>query len=152
VRGSETVSVKIPAGVATGNYISVKGGGDVGERDGVAGDLYVIIEEKEDLLFERHGNDVLIDLPLTFTQLALGTKLEIPTLEGGVMFKVPAGTPSHKIFRMKGKGIPRLNSYGKGDQLVRVVAWIPEKVNKKEEALLKELDASLAQRAPRIDR
>lgn len=151
VRGSETVSVKIPAGVATGNYITVRGGGDAGERGGVTGDLYVIIEEQEDALFERHGNDVLVDLPLTFSQLALGTKLEIPTLDSSVMLKVPAGTPSHKIFRMKGKGIPRLNSYGRGDQLVRVVAWVPDKLNKKEEKLLKELDASLSSRAPKLE-
>jgi len=151
VRGGETVSVKIPAGVATGNYITVRSGGDASERGGVAGDLYVIIEEEDDPLFERHGNDVLVDLPLTYSQLALGTKLEIPTLAGSVMFKVPAGTPSHKIFRMKGKGIPRLNSYGRGDQLVRVVAWVPKKLNKKEEQLLKELDASLASRAPKLE-
>lgn len=151
VRGSETVSVKIPPGVATGNYITVGGGGDVGERGGPAGDLYVIIEEKDDPLFERHGNDVLIDLPLTYTQLALGTKLEIPTLDGPVMFKVPSGTPSHKVFRMKGKGIPRLNSYGKGDQLVRVVAWVPDKINKKEAELLKELDESLSARLPKLE-
>jgi molecular chaperone DnaJ len=151
VRGSDTVSVKIPAGVATGNYITVRSGGDASERGGVAGDLYVIIEEEDDPLFERHGNDVLVDLPLTYGQLALGTKLEIPTLEGSVMFKVPAGTPSHKIFRMKGKGIPRLNSYGRGDQLVRVIAWVPAKLNKKEEQLLKELDASLASRAPKLE-
>jgi molecular chaperone DnaJ len=152
VRGSEKISVKIPAGVATGNYITVRGGGDAGERGGIPGDLYVIIEETEDPLFERHGNDVLIDLPLTYSQLALGSKLEIPTIESSVMFKVPPGTPSHKIFRMKGKGIPRLNSYGRGDQLVRVVAWVPEKVSKKEEELLKELDASLSDRAPKLKR
>jgi molecular chaperone DnaJ len=151
VRGSETVSVKIPAGVATGNYITVGGGGDVGERGGPAGGLYVIIEEQDDRLFERHGNDVLIDLPLTYSQLALGTKLEIPTLEGNVLFKIPAGTPSHKVFRMKGKGIPRLNSYGKGDQLVRVLAWVPDKVDKREAELLKELDKSLSGRLPKID-
>jgi molecular chaperone DnaJ len=150
VRGSETVSVKIPAGVATGNYITVRGGGDVGERGGIAGDLYVIIEEENDKLFERHGNDLLVDLPLTYTQLALGTRLEIPTIDGNVLFKVPAGTPSHKIFRMKGKGIPRLNSYGKGDQLVRVLAWVPGKVSKEEEELLKKLDQSLADRVPKI--
>ena len=149
VRGSETTSVKIPAGVSSGNYIKIDGGGDVGERSGPKGDLYVIIEEKEDELFERHGNDVLIDLPLTYTQLTLGTKLEIPTLGGKVLFKVPAGTPSHKIFRMKGKGIPRLNSYGKGDQLVRVLAWVPKKVNKQEAQLLKELDKSLFDRLPK---
>jgi len=150
VRGSETVSVKIPAGVATGNYITVRGGGDVGERGGIAGDLYVIIEEEHNELFERHGNDVLVDLTLTYSQLALGTRLEIPTIDGHVLFKVPAGTPSHKIFRMKGKGIPRLNSYGKGDQLVRVLAWVPGKVSKEEEELLKKLDQSLADRVPKI--
>jgi molecular chaperone DnaJ len=149
VRGTEKISVKIPAGVASGNYITIGGGGDAGERGGPAGDLFVVIEEKGDPLFERHGNDVLIDLPLTYTQLTLGTKLEIPTLDGKVMFKVPAGTPSHKIFRMKGKGIPRLNSYGKGDQLVRVVAWVPGKVDKKEAELLKELDKTLAERVPK---
>jgi molecular chaperone DnaJ len=152
VRGRETVSVNIPAGVATGNYITIGGGGDSGERGGPAGDLYVIIEEEEDPLFERHGNDVLIDLPLTYTQLALGTKLEIPTLDGTVLLKVPPGTPSHKAFRMKGKGIPRLNAYGKGDQLVRVVAWVPSKVNKKESELLKELDKSLTGRLPKLER
>lgn len=149
VRGSEKISVKIPAGVASGNYITISGGGDVGERGGPPGDLFVVIDEKEDELFERHGNDVLIDLPLTYTQLTLGTKLEIPTVDGKVMFKVPPGTPSHKIFRMKGKGIPRLNSYGKGDQLVRVVAWVPGKVDKKEAELLKELDKTLSGRVPK---
>jgi molecular chaperone DnaJ len=150
VRGSETVKVKIPAGVASGNYINVRGGGDVGERGAASGDLYVIIEETQDDLFERHGNDVLIDLPLTYTQLTLGTRVEIPTLDGKVAFKVPAGTPSNKIFRMKGKGIARLNSYGRGDQLVRVVVWVPENVSKEEARLLRELDKSLSPRAPKV--
>ena len=149
VRGSETVKVRIPAGVASGNYITIQGGGDVGERNGPSGDLFVIIEEQEHDLFERHGNDVLIDLPLTLSQLAIGTKLKIPTLEGSAMLKVPAGTPSHKIFRMKGKGIPRLNSYGRGDQLVRVVAWVPKKLSKRETELLKELDHTLSERIPK---
>lgn len=151
VRGSETVTVKIPAGVTSGNYITVRGGGDAATRGGRAGDLFVVIEEKEDDRFERHGEDVLIDVSLTYPQLALGTKLEVPTLDGKVLLRVPAGTPSHKIFRLKGKGIPRLNAYGRGDQLVRVVAWVPDKLNKKEEELLKELDKSLAARAPKIE-
>lgn len=151
VRGSEMVTVKIPAGVASGNYITVRGGGDMLGRNGRPGDLYVIIEEAEDARFSRHGNDVLIDLPLTYTQLALGAKLEVPTLDGKVLLRVPGGTPSHKVFRLRGKGIARLDGYGKGDQLVRVVAWVPEKVSKKEEELLKELDKSLSSRAPRVD-
>jgi molecular chaperone DnaJ len=150
VRGNDTVTVKIPAGVAEGNYITIRGGGDQLGRGGRPGDLYVVIEEEESDRFTRHGNDVLIDVPLTYTQLALGAKLEVPTLEGKVLLKVPAGTASHKVFRLKGKGIARLDGHGRGDQLVRVLAWVPEKVSKKEEELLKELDKSLASRAPRV--
>ncbi|HEX5133080.1 MAG TPA: molecular chaperone DnaJ [Candidatus Krumholzibacteria bacterium] len=151
VRGEETVSVKIPAGVVSGNYITVRGHGDAAGRGGRNGDLYVVIEEAEDDRFVRHDADVLIDIPLTYPQLALGTKLEVPTLDGKVLLRVPAGTPSHKILRLKGKGIPRLNGYGRGDQLVRVVAWVPDKVSKKEEELLKELEKAFAGRAPKVD-
>jgi molecular chaperone DnaJ len=141
--------VNIPAGVASGNYITVSGGGDVGERGGPSGNLYIIIEETEDDMFVRHGNDILLDLPLTISQLALGTKIEVPTLDGKALFKVPAGSPSHKIFRMKGKGIPRLNSYGRGDELIRVIAWVPDKPDKTETELLKELDKHLSKRVPK---
>jgi molecular chaperone DnaJ len=151
VRGTETITVKIPAGVASGNYITVRGGGDAAGRGGTNGELFVVIEEEADERFTRHGNDVLVDIPLTYSQLALGTKLEVPTLDGKVLLRVPAGTPSHKVFRIKGKGIPRLNGYGRGDQLVRAVAWVPDKVTKKEEDLLKELDKSLGARAPKVD-
>jgi molecular chaperone DnaJ len=150
VRGGEKISVKIPAGVASGNYITISGGGDAGERGGPNGNLYVIVEESEDRLFERHGNEILMDLPLTISQLALGTKVEVPTVDGKVLLKVPPGTPSHKIFRLKGKGIPRLHSYGKGDQLVRVVAWIPEKLTRGESELLKELEKSLSKKLPKV--
>jgi molecular chaperone DnaJ len=150
VRGSEKVSVKIPAGVASGNYITISGSGDIGERNGPAGNLYIVIEEAEEELFERHGNDILLDLPLTVSQLALGTKVEVPTLDGVVLLKVPPGTPSHKIFRLKGKGIPRLNSYGSGDQMVRVIVWVPEKVTKRETELFKELDKTLKERLPNL--
>jgi molecular chaperone DnaJ len=148
VRGSETISVQIPAGVASGNYITVSGHGDAGERGGPRGGLYVIIEEAPHELFERHGNDILMDLPLTITQLAMGTKIEVPTLEGKVLLKVPAGTPSHKIFRLKNKGIPRLHSYGKGDQLVRVYAWVPSRLSDSEKQLLKDLEKSLGKKLP----
>jgi molecular chaperone DnaJ len=149
VRGSETISVQVPAGVSSGNYITVSGHGDAGERGGPRGSLYVIIEETPHEIFERHGNDILMDLPLTITQLVLGTKMEVPTLDGKVLLRVPAGTPSHKIFRLKGKGIPRLHSYGQGDQLVRVHAWVPEKLTSQEKQLLKDLDKSLGKKLPR---
>jgi molecular chaperone DnaJ len=147
-KGSETISVRVPAGVATGNYITVSGHGDAGERGGPRGNLYVIIEEIAHALFERHGNDVLMDLPLTITQLAMGTKTEVPTLDGKVVFKVPPGTPSHKVFRLKGKGIPRLNRYGKGDQLVRVHVWVPANLTDTEKKLLQDLDKSLSEKLP----
>jgi molecular chaperone DnaJ len=152
VRGSGQVNVKIPAGVSSGNYVTISGGGDAGERGGPKGNLYVIIEEIPHPLFERHGNDILMELPLTVSQLALGTKAEVPTLSGTVLLKIPPGTPSHKIFRLKGKGIPRLNSYGRGDQLVRVVAWIPDRLTKEERRLLEELEKSLSERTPRPGR
>ena len=148
VKGSETISVKVPAGVATGNYITVSGHGDAGERGGPRGSLYVIIEEEEHDIFERHGNDILMDMPLTIAQLTLGTKIEVPTLDNKVILRVPAGTPSHKIFRLKSKGIPRLNSYGRGDQLVRVFAWVPEKPTAEEKELLKKLDKLLGKKVP----
>ncbi len=147
-KGHETISVRIPAGVATGNYITVSGHGDAGERGGPPGNLYVIIDETPHSTFERHGNDVLMDLPLTITQLAVGTKIEVPTLDGKVLIKVPPGTPSHKIFRIKGRGIPRLNSYGKGDQLVRVYSWVPTSLSEAEKKLLEELDKSLSKKLP----
>jgi molecular chaperone DnaJ len=134
--------------VATGNYITMSGHGDTGERGGPRGNLYVIIEEAPHDVFERHGNDILMDLPLTITQLVMGTKIEVPTLEGKVLLRVPSGTPSHKIFRVKGRGIPRLNSYGEGDQLVRVYAWVPKKVSSAEKQILKDLDKTLAEKLP----
>ena len=148
IRGSETINVKIPAGVSSGNYITIAGGGDKGEHGGTKGNLYVIIEEKPHDLYERHGNDILMDLPLTISQLALGTKVEVPTISGKVLLKIPPGTPSHKIFRLKGKGIPRLNSYGKGDQMVRVMAWVPDRLTNEEKELFQELDKTLSSKLP----
>ena len=92
---------------------------------------------------------MLVDLPLTITQLTLGTKVEVPTLTGKVLLRIPAGTPSHKIFRLKGKGIPRLNSYGKGDQLVRVIAWVPDRLTKEEKKLFQQIEDTLSAKLPR---
>ena len=148
VQGSKSVEVKIPAGVATGNYIRLDGQGDAGPRGGPAGDLIILIEELEDEVFERHGYDVMCDAPVSFSQLALGTKIEVPTLDGSAMVKVPAGTHSHKILRLKGKGIPHLNAYGKGDQLVRLVAWTPQSLTKEEREAFERLDRTVRERPP----
>ncbi len=148
VKGSRNVEVKIPAGVSSGNYITLEGQGDSGPRGGPPGDLILVIEELEDELFERHGFDILCDLPVSFSQLALGDRIEIPTLEGKAALKIPAGTHSHKIFRLKGKGIPRLHSYGSGDQLVRLIAWTPQKLGKEEKELFHELEEKVKNKPP----
>ncbi|RJR27179.1 MAG: molecular chaperone DnaJ [Candidatus Latescibacterota bacterium] len=150
--GSKSVEVKIPAGVATGNYIRLEGQGDQGPRGGPAGDLIIIIEEAEDELFERHGYDVLYDLPVSFSQLALGARIEIPTLDGTAAVKIPPGTQSHKILRLKGKGLPHLNAYGKGDQLVRLTAYTPQNLSKEERETFERLERSTRDKPPAAGR
>jgi molecular chaperone DnaJ len=150
--GSKSVEVKIPAGVATGNYIRLEGQGDAGPRGGPSGDLVILIEEIEDEIFERHGYDITFDLPVSFSQLALGARLEIPTLAGTAAIKIPPGTQSHKILRLKGRGIPHLNSYGKGDELVRLVAWTPQNLSREERAAFEELENKVKEKPPGIDK
>jgi len=125
LRGEETVEVRIPKGVASGNFMELAGRGDAGQFGGPAGDLRVVMVVKEHEIFERHGDDLLVDLPVSPVDLALGARIEVPTLDGRVALKIPAGTQTHKIFRLRGKGLPRLNHSGHGDQLVRVIAWTP---------------------------
>ena len=139
VKKAVSLTVNIPAGVAEGNYIPLRGQGSVGPRGGGEGDCLVFIEEKEHEYFERHGNNILYDLPISFSQAALGADVEVPTLSGKAEMKIPAGTQSGQIFRLRNKGIPELNGYGTGDQLVRVVVWTPTKLNKEAEGLLREL-------------
>ena len=120
----------------------MRGKGNVGPRGGPAGDVIVIIEEKKHDIFERHGNDIIYDLHLGFTQLALGDEVEVPTLSGSAKIFISPGTQSGKILRMRGKGIPYLNGHGAGDQLIRVIVWIPTKLGAEEKALLEKLAAS----------
>jgi molecular chaperone DnaJ len=137
--GSETISVDVPAGVNEGNYIPIQGKGHAGLQGGPAGDLIIVIEEKPHDLFERHGDDVLCEIPITFPTAALGGKVEVPTLGGKARIDVPKGTQSHKIFRLRGQGIPHLNSSRKGDQLVRVRVWTPKKLSADETKILEKL-------------
>ena len=148
VKGTSSVEVKIPAGVSTGNYITLAGQGDSAPRGGIPGDLIIVIEEIENEIFERHGFDILLDLPVTFSQLTLGDKVEIPTIDGKAALKIPAGTHSHKIFRLNGKGIPRLHGHGRGDQLVRLIAWTPQKVSGEEKKIFEDLDDKLKDGLP----
>jgi molecular chaperone DnaJ len=139
VKGVSTINVKVPPGVTTGNYIPLRGGGNVGPRGGPAGDVIVLIEEQEHPTFRRHEDDIICEIPLSFTQAALGNEIVVPTLDGNANLKIPPGTQSGKIFKFRNKGIPHLHGYGKGDELVRVVVWVPTRLNAEEKRLLKEL-------------
>ena len=122
-----------------GNYIPLRGQGEVGPRGGSAGDCLVFIEEKEHDYFTRDGSHVIYQLPLGFGQAALGAEVEVPTLSGKAMLKIPAGTQSGRVFRMGGRGIPDVNGRGVGDQLVEVVLWTPEGLSRRERELFTEL-------------
>ena len=139
IREDSTVKIRVPAGVSTGNYITMRGDGNIGPRNGPTGDLIVIFEEKDHELFDRHEDDVLFNLPVGYSQLVLGDDIEVPTLNGKVKLKIPSGTHSGKIFRLRGKGIPKLNNYGQGDQLVQVSLITPNKISTKEKQLIEEL-------------
>jgi molecular chaperone DnaJ len=131
--------VRIPAGVQEGNYIPLRGQGEVGPRGGPPGDCLVFIEEEEHPYFTRDGNHVIYQLPLGFGQAVLGAVIEVPILGGKAELKIPAGTQSGRVFRMNRKGIPDVNGRGVGDQLVQVVLWTPQDLNRREHELFAEL-------------
>lgn len=152
VSETETVSVKVPPGVANGNYIPLRGLGDAGLRGGPAGDLVVLIEEKEHDVYERHDDDLLLDLPVGFPTLALGGKVEAPLLGGGAhAIDVGAGTASGHVVRVRGKGLPGLRG-GRGDLLVRLRVWVPAKLSGAEKKLLEELRRGEGLKPPRAAR
>jgi molecular chaperone DnaJ len=142
VQGESTIKVQIPAGVSEGNYISLRGEGNAGVRGGQAGDVIVMIEVEPHEVFTRNNDDVVLDLLISYPEAALGAEVEVPTLNGRAKLKIEPGTQSGRILRMRDKGIPHLNAYGRGDQLVRVNVWVPTKLNAKERELLRELATS----------
>jgi molecular chaperone DnaJ len=152
VRGESTITVKVPAGVTTGNYIPMRGAGNYGKRGGPAGDVLVFIEELEHPDFTRHDDDLLYELAIGFPQAALGDEAEVPTLDGRVKLKIPAGTQSGRLFRLRGKGIPHLHSYGKGDQIVRVLVWTPTSLSSEEKRILKDLAEKSGIKPPKGDK
>lgn len=139
VQGEATIKVQIPAGVSEGNYIPLRGEGNVGKRGGPAGDIIVVIEEEPHPVFTRNGDDVVLDLLVSFPEAAIGGDIEVPTLTGRARLRIDPGTQSGRILRMRDKGIPHLNSFGRGDQLVRVNVWVPTSLNPGEKQALKEL-------------
>jgi len=142
VRDEEVITIKIPAGVGEGMQLNVAGKGNAGRRSGVNGDLFVVIQEDEHPDLIRDGNNLIYNLFVTFPEITLGTTKEIPTVDNKVKVKIEAGTQPEKILRLRGKGLPDVNGYGKGDLLVRVHVWIPKKVNSEERKLLEKLQAS----------
>lgn len=142
VYGEETLDLQIPAGVHEGMQLSMGGAGNAGERGGPAGDLLILIEEEKHPHLRRADLDVVYQLRVSFPDAVLGTNVEVPTIDGKAKIKVPAGTQSGKIFRLKGKGFPAFQSYEKGDQLVEVSVWSPQNLTKEETALLEKLKAS----------
>ena len=135
-----TVDAKVPAGVEDGTRIRFSGLGEAGGHGGPAGDLYVVLHVKEHPFFEREGNDLHCVIPVSFAQAALGTEIQVPTLEGEQTLKVPDGTQSGTTIRIRGKGVPVLNGHGKGDLFVEVRVQTPGKLNKRQRELLQELE------------
>jgi len=138
----EVISIKIPAGVNDGMQLSMSGKGNEVPGGGMPGDLIILIEEKEDPLLKRDGNNVMYDLYLNFADATLGTNVEVPTIGGKVKIKIDAGTQSGKILRLRGKGIKDINGYGSGDQLIHINVWTPKKLSHEEKKVLESLRES----------
>jgi molecular chaperone DnaJ len=139
VRRRQRIAITIPPGVDAGSHLRVRGKGEAGINGGPPGDLYVVLNVKEHEFFERHGDDILCEVPITFSQAALGAELEVPTVNGTARMKIPPGTQTHTIFRLRGKGVPHLEKSGRGDQYVRVVIHTPERLSEQERRLFMEL-------------
>lgn len=139
VRRTTKIKVKVPAGVDEGQRIRVRGEGCTGASGGPSGDALIEVSIRSHPFFQRDGANVLCELPITFTQAALGAELEVPTLDGKVRYTIPEGTQTGTVFRLRGKGIPELNSRSRGDQLVTVVVETPTKLSKEQKELLRRL-------------
>ena len=139
VRAEKTVTVEVPAGVSSNNYLTLRGQGAAGPRNGPAGDLMVMLDIKDDERFERQGDDLIFDLPLSFSQVALGVQVTVPTPYGEEEIRVAPGTQPETIVRLRGRGLPVLGQSSKGDLIVRVHVWTPERLSAEQERLFQEL-------------
>jgi len=140
VKKTRKIAIEMPTGAETGTNLRVAGEGEAGEKGAPSGDLYVIIHVKEHDVFEKHGDDIYVKANLPFTIAAAGGEIEVPTLKGKAKLKIPAGTQSNTLFRMKGKGIPHLHGSGSGDENIEVIISVPKKLSKKQKELLKEFE------------
>ena len=142
IQGEEVITVKIPPGVAEGMQLSLEGKGNGARRGGIPGDLLILIAEEEHPELTRDENDLIYNLYLSFPDIALGITTEIPTIDGKVKVKIESGTQPEKILRLRGKGLPDVNGYGKGDLLVKIHAWVPQKLSAEERKTLEKLQTS----------
>jgi molecular chaperone DnaJ len=152
VEGTETIVIHVPPGVMEGNYLTLEGRGHAGIRGGPPGNLIAVIEEKPDERFERHGADLLTVVPISFSRAALGGPVEVPTLDGKARIQVPAGIQSGTLLRLRGKGLPRLRGGGRGDLLVRIVVWTPQRLSARERELFEELASIQGEPLPKPGR
>ncbi|MBI4945683.1 MAG: molecular chaperone DnaJ [Bacteroidetes bacterium] len=142
VRGEDVITINIPTGVAEGMQLSMSGKGNAGPRGGIPGELIIAIEEAEHPHFKREGNNIFYEQHLNFVDAAIGTSVDVPTLEGKAKVKIDAGTQPGKILRLKGKGIPDVNGYGRGDLLVSINVWTPQHLSHEEKKILEKLRES----------
>lgn len=140
-RGSREIDVNVPPGVSTGDYITLRGQGNAGVRGGPRGDVLVVLNVEEDERFLRDGADLIYELPITFSQAALGVELEVPVIGGTTRLRVAPGTQSGRLLRMRGKGLPHLQGGGRGDLIIRVAVWTPTSLTNEQESLMRKLAA-----------
>lgn len=140
IRNTRTIEINIPAGIDDGQTMQLSGQGEPGERGGPSGDLLITVRVRRHEIFERHDNDVYLEMPISFVQAALGATLTVPTLDGVVEYDIPEGTQSGTRFRLRGKGIPFIRGKGRGDQYVTVTVEVPKNLSSKQKELLKEFD------------
>lgn len=141
VKKSRSLKVTVPAGIDDGQRLKLMGEGNSAPRNGTAGDLYLEVRVKSHQFFTRDDSDLICEVPVSFVKAALGTDIEVPTLEGKARVKIPTGTQSHQIFRLKGKGVVRLGGYGRGDQLVRIIVEVPKNLSDEQRELLNQFEA-----------
>lgn len=139
VRREKKIKIDVPPGISSDDYLKLRGRGNVGERGGPAGDLIVRVDVEPHPRFERRGDDLVLDRPVTFSQAALGAEVTVPTIDGEARLSVPPGIQSGQVLRMRGKGMPRLRGSGRGDQLVRILVWTPTDVGKEQREALEAL-------------
>lgn len=138
VRKTIDMNIKIPAGIDSGQTISLRGQGDPGIKGGPSGDLFIEVIVKDHPIFERQGNDIVCEMPITFTQAVLGAEMEVPTLDGKVKYNIPEGTQTATVFRLRSKGVPYLRGNGRGDLYVKIHVEVPKKLSEKQKDILRD--------------